>query len=187
MAGIDLKKANKILPYPMLIFTSISIIILSFFIIFSIIPGYRSIKKIRQDIEVISVDLGVSNKIIPAFVKAKKINEIHFEPNLSFPNRKRLDHERLPGLLNKFQSIALNHKLGITDNKLDNSFLSKQSDSVSIILRLHGQLQDFRDFLISIISLPFFETIETISIHPGKNNSNIFSINFKINVETKHE
>lgn len=187
MAKIDLKKVNMILPYPINIFTLLFVIILSFFVFFSIIPGYRSIQKIRQDIKMIGADLGVSEKIVPAFTKAKKIDEIEFKPSFLFPNRERLDRNKLPILLNKFQSIALKHNLRLTGNKFDTDFLKKQSDSVSILLILNGRLPDLRKFLVSIISLPFFEKIETISIQPGENDLKFFNINFKIFVETNHE
>ena len=187
MTGIKLNNKNLKLPNLALMFIAVSVATLVLYMIFSIIPGYGSIKKIRQDIKMANADLSVLEKIIPVFAKAKQIDGIALEPGLSFSRRAELDREKLPGLLNVFQSLALKHNLLIIDNKLDTTFLSRKPGSVSILFKSQGRLQDFRAFLVSIISLPYFETVETINIHPDSNGLNNFTINFKINIETKHE
>lgn len=187
MAEINLKNLNKIIPYPVIIFAFVTTITLGLYLIFSIVPGYWSTTKIRDDIKIINEDLSVKKKIIPVFAKAKKYNEIKFEPKLPFPEKKKVDRSHLPGLFNKFQSLAIKHKLHLIDNKLDTKSLNRQSGSVSIRLKMQGQLRDFRNFIISIISLPFYGTIENISFHAGNNGLHLFSLNMKIDLETKHE
>ena len=187
MVKMDLKNINKKIPYPVIIFTFVTMIIISFYLIFSIIPGYRSITKIRDDIKTTNEDLSVSEKIIPVFAKAKKYNEIKFEPKLPFPDREKLDRAHLPGLFNKLQSLAIKNKLHLIDNKLDTKSLNRQSGSVSIRLKMQGQLRDFRNFIISIISLPFYGTMENISFNAGDNGLHNFSLNMKIDLETNHE
>lgn len=186
--GIDLKeRINKKLPA----FTSILIILsaatILFYMTFSIIPGYLSIKKIRRGIEIAATDMGVLDKLIPAFAKAKKNNDFTFEPTLPFPHREKLDRENLPGLINRLQVLALKYKLDISGNKLDITFSDSESDSLSVFLELQGQLPDFRNFLISLISLPFFETMEKIIIRTADHDANIFSVTLKVNIENKHE
>jgi len=187
MAEINLKNINKKIPYPVIIFAFVTTITLGLYLIFSIVPGYRSMTKIRADIKTINEDLSVAKKIIPVFAKAKKYNIIKFEPKLPFPDRKKLDRVHLPGLLNKFQSLAIKHKLHLIDNELDARSLDWQSGSVSIRLKMQGQLRNFRNFIISIISLPFYGTMENISFHAGNNGLHHFSLNMKIDLEIKHE
>lgn len=187
MVEIDLKNINKKIPYPVIIFVFVTTITVGLYLIFSIIPGYQSITKTRDDIQTINEDLIVSEKIIPIFTKAKKYSEIKFEPQLPFPNKKKLDRAHLPGLFKKFQSLAIKHKLHLIDNKFDARSLDGHSGSVSIRLKMQGQLRDFRNFIISIISLPFYRTMENISFHAGNNGLHNFSLNIKIDLETKHE
>ena len=187
MAGVNLDNKNIKLPYLTLIFIVASVATLAFYMFFSIIPGYRSINKIRQDIIAINADLRMSEKVIPVYAKAKKIDEIQFNPSFSFPKRAKLDREKLPELLNKFKLLALQNSLFLIDNKLDTNFLNREPSSVSILFKSQGELKDFRSFLIEVISFPFFETIENITITPGKKELNNFTVNLKINIEAKNE
>lgn len=186
--GINLKeKVNKKVPALTSIFIILSAATFFFYMIFSIIPGYISIKKIRQDIGSASTEKVLLDKIIPVFTKAKKINAFKFEPNLPFPERENLNRKNLPELLNRFQVHADKNNLFISDNKLDINFSDTESDSISVYLKLKGRLPDFRNFLISLISLPFFETIEKIKIQTDNSGFNIFSVNLKVNIENKNE
>lgn len=181
---IDLKKTNGNLSPLSLIFILLSIAVIILFIFFSILPGQKSIKKIRQDIISVTTDIKVfEEKFVPAYAKAKKFERIKFEPKFSLPKRESLDRENLSELPNKFHLLALEHNLKLSNKKLNLAFLKTKSNSISMLLELDGRLQDFRNYLIVIISLPFFDSFEKIKINSTRNNIKNFSVDLKINIK----
>jgi len=185
--GTYLKNTAKDIYPKTLLFIVFSLAIVFLYSIFSIFPGYRTIKKIRQDIDSTTADMAVLQKIIPVYAEARKYSKLGFEHNLPLPDRKGLEEGSVAKLVHDFQSLSLKHKLDLSRNKLDIKFSRTQPDSVFIFIELNGSLHNFRNFLISLISLPFFEKIENIMIRPDNNNFKIFSVNIKINVKNKHE
>jgi len=184
MAGIDYKKINEKISPVTIIFIVLSAATLFIFIFFSIMPGQKSIKKIRQDIQSVSNDIKVLNeKFVPAYAKAKKFEGIKFEPKFPLPNRENLERKNLSELPNKFHTLALEHNLKLSNKNLDLGFLKTKSTSSSMFLELEGKLQDFRNYLIVIISLPFFDSFEKIKINSTQNNIKKFSVDLKINIK----
>jgi Tfp pilus assembly protein PilO len=186
ISGIDLKKINERLGLSpvTLIFTVLSIVIILIFILFLITPRQKSIEKIRQEIQSTSTEIKVlKEKFIPAYVQAKNFEQIKFDPQFLLPKREHLDRKKLPGLPDQFNSLALKQNLKLSNKDLDLAFLKNKTKSVSIFLELEGRLQDFRNYLIVIISLPFFDSFEKIKIDSTQNNIKKFSVDLKINIE----
>ena len=147
-------------------------------------PDQKSIKKTKQDMLLISNDIKVfEEKFIPAYAKVKKFEQINFEPKFPLPKRVNLDRTNLSELPNKFHSLALEHNLKLSNKKLDLAFLKTKSNSISMLLEIEGRLHDFRNYLIVIISLPFFDSFEKIRINSTQNNIKKFSVDLKINIK----
>lgn len=181
---IDYKKINERLSIVTIIFIVLSTITILFFVFFLILPGQKSIRKIKQDIQSASTDIKILNeKFVPAYAKAKKLEEIKFEPKFSLPNRENLDRKNLSELPDKFHSLAMEHNLKLSNNNLDLGFLKTKTNSISMFLELEGKLQDFRKYLIAIISLPFFDSFEKIRINSTQNDIKKFSLDLKINIQ----
>jgi Tfp pilus assembly protein PilO len=184
MPGIDLKKINERISPVTLILIVLSIVTILIFTLFSIAPGQKSIKKIRQDIKSISTEIKIlKEKYVPAYAKAKNFEQIKFDPKFLLPKREQLDRKNLPGLPDQFHSLALKQNLKVSNKNLDLAFLKTQTKSVSMFLELEGRLQDFRNYLIVIISLPFFDSFEKIKIDSTQNSTKKFSVDLKINIE----
>jgi len=185
MPAVFQKYANGTPPLLAMICILLSVVTIVFFILFSFVPQYTSIKKTRLNIKTLSDELKVQQTILPVFEKAGKLNENLFEPDLPFPDRSKLARQNISEFFNTFQNLAMKHHLDLIDNKLDPEFLTQSSGSILVYLELKGRLQDLRPFLISLVSLPFFETIEKISVHPDYNEKKRFSIHPRFNVEKK--
>jgi len=182
--GFDYKRIDKRLSLVTLIFILLSAITIFIFIFFILIPGQTSIKKIRQDVQSVSNDIKVINeKFVPAYAIAKKFKEIKFDPKFSIPKRENIDRINLSELPAKFHKLALEHNLKLSNKNLDLGFLKTKSKSISMFLELEGKLNDFRSYLITIISLPFFDSFEKIKINSTQNNLKKFSVNLKINIK----
>ena len=184
MAAIDYKKINEKISLFTIIFIVLSAVTIFLFIFFSVMPGQKSIKKIRQDIQSVSTDIKVLNeKFVPAYAKAKKFEGIKFEPKFPVPKREDLPRKNLSALPDLFHTLALEHNLKLSNKNLDLGFLKTKSTSSSMFLELEGKLQDFRNYLIVIISLPFFDSFEKIIINSTQNNIKKFSVDLKINMK----
>ena len=182
--GIDYKKINKRLSLVTIILILLSAITIFIFIFFILIPGQTSIKKIQQDVQSVSNDIKIINeKFVPAYAIAKKFKDIQFDPKFSIPKRENLDRKNLSGLPDKFHKLALEHNLKLSNKNLDLGFLKTKSKSISMYLELEGKLNDFRNYLIMIISLPFFDSFEIIKINSTQSNLKKFSVDLKINIK----
>jgi len=177
------EKISKKLSPVTLLFIIASVITILGFMFFSILPGQKSIKKIQQDRQSASLDIKVLNeKFVPAYARAKKFDDIKFEPKLPLPKRSELDRKNLSSLPDLFHTLALEQNLKLSNKNLDLGFLKTQVKSISMFLELEGKLQDFRNYLIVIISLPFFDSFEKIKINSTSNNGKRFSVDLKINI-----
>jgi len=184
MAAIDVKKINKRLSPVTILFAALSLITVIIFIFFLFIPGQKSIKKVRQDIHDVETEIKITNeKLVPAYAKAKRFEAIKFEPKFSLPKREDLYRKNLSKLPDKFQKLALENNLELSNKNLDLGFLKTKSRSISMSLEMEGKLQDFRNYLIAIIALPFFDSFEKIKINSTQDNIKKFSINLKINMK----
>ena len=140
------RKYTKVPPFATIcILLSVATIV--FFILFSFFPQYTSIKKTRQDIQILSDELTVKQTMVPAFKKARKLNKNLFEPDLPFPERSKLARHDIYEFFNTFQNLSLKHHLDLLDSKLDPEFSTQSSGSILIYLELKGSLKDLRPFL----------------------------------------
>jgi len=184
MAGINHKAIKERLGTITIIFILLSAITLFVFMFFLILPGQKAITKIQQDIQSASSDIKVLNEsFVPAYAKAKKFENIKFEPRFPLPNRETLDRKNLSELPEKFYALAKEHNLKLSNKNLDLGFLKTKSTSISMFLELEGKLQDFRNYLIAVISLPFFDSFGKIKINSTQNNNKKFSVDLKINIK----
>lgn len=182
--GFDYKNINKRLSLVTLILILFSVITILIFIFFILIPGQKTIKKIQQDVQAVSGDIKVINeKFVPAYAIAKKFKKIKFDPKFPIPKRENLDRKNLSDLPAKFHELALEHNLKLSNKNFDLGFLKTKSKSSSMFLELEGKLYDFRNYLIVIISLPFFDSFENIKINSTQTNLKKFSVNLKINIK----
>ncbi len=182
--GTDHKKLFKKLSPVTLGLIFLSIITILIFIFFILIPGQKAIKTIREDVQSVKNDIKVINeKFVPAYAIAKKYKEIQFEPKFSIPKRDSLSRENLTELPNKFHELALEHHLKLSNKNLDLGFMKTKSKSISMFLELEGKLYDFRNYLIMIVSLPFFDSFEKIKINSTHSNLKKFSVDLKINIK----
>ncbi|MBC8439367.1 MAG: hypothetical protein H8D87_06755 [Deltaproteobacteria bacterium] len=184
MPGIDYKKITEKISPVAILFIVLSAITIFIFIFFILIPRQNSIKKIQQDIQSVSNDNKVLNeKFVPAYAIAKKFENIKFEPKFPLPKRDDIDRKNLSELPDKFHTLALEHNLKLSNKNIDLGFLKTKSTSSSMFLELEGKLQDFRNYLIAIISLPFFDSFEKIRINSTRSNLKKFSVDLKINIK----
>ncbi|MCP4671931.1 MAG: hypothetical protein GY857_11570, partial [Desulfobacula sp.] len=119
------QKEKKKIPL-FLIIILITILMIVFYLLFSIIPLSQSIKKIRQKIHRVTGEMGMIEKIIPAYAKARRYDDIEFQHKFPLVNSEILDRDHLPDLLNKFESMATEHNLILLHNKLDIRFMDTQ-------------------------------------------------------------
>jgi len=184
MPGIDFKKIKEKIGSITILFIVLSIITILVFVFFLILPAQKSIKKIQQNIKSTSSDIRVINeKFLPVYVKAKKFKEINFEPKFPIPKRENIDRKNLSALPDLFQTLALEHNLKLSNKDFDPGVLKTEVKTMPMFLELEGNLQNFRNYLIAIIALPFFDSFEKININSTNKNIKNFSVDLKINIK----
>jgi len=194
-AESDAKK--KLKPITLgLIVIFLALIVLS--LVLGILPQYFATQRLNQNIDVLTIDLEPlrsfsyldlerQKKIFPIHAKAIQINQFDFLPKLPFPERNALDRHRISQLSQTFDQLASQHNLRSTGNSLSVQKIGTQSyeEKVSVDLRLSGQFFDFRNFLISICALPFFDIVENVKIEPVDKTNKRFATKIRLNLNKK--
>ncbi len=183
-AESDAKK--KLKPITLgLIVIFLALIVLS--LVLGILPQYFATQRLNQNIDVLTIDLERQKKIFPIHAKAIQINQFDFLPKLPFPERNALDRHRISQLSQTFDQLASQHNLRSTGNSLSVQKIGTQSyeEKVSVDLRLSGQFFDFRNFLISICALPFFDIVENVKIEPVDKTNKRFATKIRLNLNKK--
>ena len=75
----------------------------------------------------------------------------------------------------------------LSENNLDINSLKNSSNSISMVLKFTGNLFDFRDCLISLAELTFFQSIENVNISTDKSNLKKFSTKMLISINKKSD
>lgn len=170
------------LPRTSVILFAASLGILVLFITLVVIPNYREIENKKAQGRQLSLDLELKDKIVPAYAKARQMNNDVFVPPLPVPEKKFLNKNELHSFINSFKMIAANHQMNLLENKVNTARLNSETDKLSIYLDLEGNLENFRSFLIALISLPSYYGLEGILIYPGTGDKKRIFVNFTINI-----
>lgn len=184
MAGLNFTTITGRIGTITIFFIILSVVTFFSFMFFLILPGQTAIEKIRHDIQSTSSDIKVLNEsFVPAYAKAKKFEELKFDPKFPLPNRGTIDRENLSQLPEKFYTLAKLNNLKLSNKNLDLGFLKTKSTSISMFLELEGKLPDFRNYLVAIISLPFFDSFGKIKINSTQDSNKKYSVDLKINIK----
>lgn len=153
------------------------------YVLFFIRPDYVSLTQTRQTLSDQTAELERLKLIYPVFARSKALDQIQFEPRLPFPPRVSIHRKDLAKLSEKISRTAQKNQLSLVGYHLDVNSLKETSQSIPITLKLQGDLWDFRNFLIEMISFSFFDSFESFNIQPHEATMKNFTLT--LNVLTK--
>ena len=162
-------------------------VLLVCFISFIFVPRHLSIHKTRQTILKLSDEISLSKKLSPLHQIAQQLNLNPFQPGLLVPDKAALKRSDLSDAFSQLEQVANQSRLRLDDKKMDMEFFDQTSDFATVDLKLGGQLIGFRSFLISVISLPYVDTIKKIQIQADQHGSHYFTVQLNIRVGSGHE
>ncbi|MFH2091606.1 MAG: hypothetical protein ABIJ31_04510 [Pseudomonadota bacterium] len=163
----------------------ICLVLVGLIIAVGILPKYINIRKITQKNSEQSLLLEEQQALYPLYAKADQLANIEFFPKLPFPERKALERDKISNLSKPFEQLAIQNRLNLSKNSLDVETLHALSDQVSIELLLSGQLFDFRNYLVALGGLPYFNFVQSIEIQSNFNKIKQFKVKIMINIEKK--
>ncbi len=184
MADID-KKEQKKLPPLTLAMVIACFVLVGLFILGVIFPKYQQVKRAKEALISKSILLEEQKKLFPVYARADALARVTFEPTLPFPERTPLEREKISKLSKVFSEIALENNMELSENSLDVSSLKNRSNSISMDVQFSGDLFDYRNCLISLANLSFFDRIETIKISTDPDDIKKFSTKILINIDKK--
>ncbi len=185
MAEKEQTKASKKLPPGTLILILASAILLAGVAIFILFPQNHKIERVKKESRSAAIALEQQKKLYPLLLQAKATVTMAFEPQIQLPERVPLDRDQIATLSEIFTRVGMDNNMTLFSNSLDINSLKNGSDSVSMELVFSGDLFDYRNCLVSLISLPFFNTVETIKITTDKAQVKKFFTKILINIEKK--
>ena len=184
--GQTMRNAKTIPKTAMLCFVMSGVLLICF-ISFIYVPRHLSIHKTRQTIDKLSDEINLSKKISPLHQITQQLNVNPFQPGLPVPDKTKLDRSDLTDAFSRLDQVAFKNRLRLVDKKMDMEFFDQTSDLATIDLKLGGKLIDFRSFLISVVSFPYFDTFNKIQIHADQHGSHYFTVQLNIRVGGSHE
>jgi hypothetical protein len=168
MAGVSEKKEmDRVPPLTLAILVS-TVAIVAVFALFGLYPQYKGLKTLRAEREAAAWSLEEQKQLFPVHAVAVKAAEKEFRPGLEFPEREKLQRSRIAELPLLMERQAVIANLVYVGNSLDISTAGKDSGYLAMEMTLDGNLFDFRDFLVSMVGLPFVDRIGKISLTAGE-------------------
>ena len=156
------------------------------FLIFIFYPEYKEGKTIETRNAELHTTLKKQKPLFEVYEKATELSEIEFEPELPFPEKSTFERDKLPVLSGIFADMAADSRMKLSGSSLDINRLKKRSATISITLVLEGSISHYREFLKSLLSVGYFQNIESIRIHPLDNNNKRFSTDILIAIKNKN-
>lgn len=183
MVGIEEQKVSEKIPSPVLFLIVLSVVLVGGVVLLVLFPQYREIEGLKQEQVSATIDLKTQEKLYPLFAEARALASIGFEPKLPVVERIPLGRNKIVTLSDLFSTIALSNNMVLSSNSLDLNSLKRSSDSVSMAFTFSGDLFDYRRCLISLASLPFFNSIENIKIVTDQDRVKQFFTEIMINID----
>lgn len=148
-------------------------------------PRFLEIQHLKETAVRKTITLEHQKTLFPVYASANKITELEFKTQLPIVERKPLDREKIPSLTDTFKQLAIRHDMTFSGNILDIATLNALTDHISIELSLTGDLFHFRNYLISLIELEFFNSIEGIKILADQQKIKQFTTKIMIDIDKK--
>jgi hypothetical protein len=178
------KALNKLPPSTQLLVIA-SILVVLIFIAVILFPQYKNIERAKEERIAKTILLEEQKKLFPIFAQADSLADIQFEPKLPSGEKNALDRDKISMLSDIFNEIVQKHNMELSQNSLDINYLKNQANSISMDVRFFGDFFDFRDCLISLTTLPFFDSFENIKVITEKSNIKRFSTKILIKINKK--
>ena len=177
---------NKLPPF------TLALVIISFLLVAGFAggilwPKYNRVQSVKEERIAKKIVLEEQKKLFPIYAQALGLAKKEFNPKLPLVERKPLDRNKIADLSTIFKEIAKKHNMTLSENSLDTNSLKNSSSSISMDLKFTGNLFDFRDCLISLAELTFFQSIEKVKIYTDKSNLKKFSTKILISLNKKSD
>ncbi|MBI9089046.1 MAG: hypothetical protein JEZ12_07510 [Desulfobacterium sp.] len=185
MAGIQEKKVSNKLPPLTLFLIVLSAVLVVGVALVVLFPQYRENQQIKQARVSAAIELEKQKKLYPMFAQAQALATMAFDPELPRVEKVPLARDKIATLSTVFTGIARENGMELSSNSLDINSLKNRSDSVSMELTFAGDLFDYRNCLVSLVSLPYLNTVETIKITTDKEQEKKFFTKILINIDKK--
>lgn len=150
-----------------------------------ILPQFLRVKNLKKTLTEKTITLENQKALFPIYAQANRITDQKFETRLPLVERKPLKRDKIILLTNIFKQMAVRHQMKFSGNSLDMATLNASTDHISIELSLTGELFNFRDYLVSLVKLECFNSIERVRILADQTENRQFIINIIINIDKK--
>jgi len=174
---------QKKIPSTPVILGIVFLILTCLYALFFIYPSYRSFSQTRQEIVEQTAKFEQLKILYPAFTKSKTLDQIQFTQRLPLPKRVAVHRNDLAKLSRKISNTAKQNQMTLSGSTFDINSLKNQSQYVSMVIKLKGKLFDFRQFLIDVIALEFFNSITNLSISTNKGQMKNFTLTLAIRIK----
>lgn len=148
-------------------------------------PKYLRIAKIKKQNVEKQILLDRQEAFFPAYAMALDLSRIDVSFSQAVVEKKPIRRRNIAGMTAVFESLAAKTNMSLSGSTIDTGKLNFGTDFISVELTLAGSLSDFRQYLIELVELNFFKTIEQILISTDPDTGKKFMTKIQILVDQK--
>jgi Tfp pilus assembly protein PilO len=176
----DLRITDKIpsqsISYVSLCMTGLLILILG-----GIIPAYRTINNLDNEISVLGHQTEERKALTSLFISLKKQSEQEEPETLPLPTRTKLSPGKLDTIQPAFRKAAAASGLSLVSTVPDLGALTGSTQFIPVNIVLRGNTGALRRFIIEIGAMPYIDHIEKMEIQAGPEGKE-FKLNIRLAV-----
>lgn len=140
--------------------------IIGFFLL-AIYPYQKYLAGLDRETKGIETQIEEQKILFPVYKDLLKKVSTAKQGILPFPQKGKLDREKIDGISFIFEEIARKSNLSLVTAVPDVKSLVKDSGLLSIDVGMKGDFFNFRNFLLQVGGMPCLEHIEEIRIQPA--------------------
>ncbi len=140
------------------------------FVLLIIVPTQRTAAELDQEIERLSARIEEQKLLKPVFDSL--LDRVRRNDPIELPvvKKDKLAFGEIDQITESLQQNARQHNLKIEDMQTDMNALSAKAGNIVVQIKINGEFQKFRDFLMDLGKIPSLERIDEIHIRAIENS-----------------
>jgi len=148
------------------IYIGLSLLLIISIMVLLVVPGFMKTRILDNEIETLTVKRDIQQKLFPLFNQLSLRADFNELPPLNVPDKGMFKRSDIGKISTVFKEFSEQNNLVCEQSMPDVNTLYGNSIKMLVRLELTGELSDFRNFLLLLTRLNYFDSIEEVKILP---------------------
>ncbi|MCF8126027.1 MAG: hypothetical protein K9J51_07370 [Desulfotignum sp.] len=150
-----------------------------------IYPSFQSLSRTRQKIAQKTQVLENQKGLLTVYARAREMTRQQYDMALPLPDSKSLPRTRLIAITDRLSRMAEKNRLDILGNTVHINGVTAESRSIAMTIQLKGHLSDFRSYLVDVVAMESFNTVDGLNIYTDKTHTKYYTIDIRLWLEAQ--